>query len=170
MDEHRDCFMCHHPVLKTILISLLVFCGAFAAFYVVTDWHYKRMLDPAVQMRKVEKMMNSDQRQYEKMMNRQFKKDMAMEKNIQRYIRVERTPQNYKIFIDLQPFDDNEKNIEVITNKNSLTINAAGEKNKHGHQEIVRISQTFAFDEDVDLEKITKIREGREYIIVVPIE
>lgn len=170
MDDNRDCFMCHHPVLKLILISLLVFFGAFAAFYVVTDWHYKRMLDPAVQMRKVEKMMMHDQRQMDKMINRQFKKDAAMERVIKHFVRVEQTPENYKIIIDLKPFDDNEKNVEVTTSGNSLTINAAGEREKHGHNEIIKLSQTFSFDDDVDLSKINKIREGNEYIIVVPIE
>lgn len=170
MDENRDCFMCHHPVLKLILISLLVFFGAFAAFYVVTDWHYKRMLDPAVQMRKVEKMMMHDQRQMDKMINRQFKKDAAMERGIKHFVRVEQTPENYKIIIDLKPFDDNEKNVEVTTSGNSLTINAAGEREKHGHNEIIRLSQTFSFDEDVDLSKINKIREGNQYIIVIPVE
>lgn len=171
MDENRDnCFLCRHPLMKTLLISLLVFLGAFTAFYVVTDWHFKRMLDPAVQMRKVEKIMQHDQRQYDKMMNRQVKKEMAFERNIQRYIHVERNPQNYKIFIDLKPFDNNEKNIEVTTEGNNLTINAAGENKKHGHNQIIRLSQTFAFDEDVDLSKINKIREGSDYVIVVPID
>ena len=156
MDENRDCFMCHHPLLKLIFISLLVFCGAFAAFYVVTDWHYKRMLDPAVQMRKMEKMMIQDQREQDKMMNRQFKKDMAMEREIKKYIRVERNPQNYKIFIDLVPFDNNENNVEVRTDGNTLTVNAAGENKKRGHNEIVKISQSFMFDDDVDLSKISK--------------
>lgn len=170
MDENRDCFMCHHPVLKVILISLLVFFGAFAAFYVVTDWHYKRMLDPAVQMRKMEKMMMHDQRQMDRMMNREFRKNMAAEKGVQHFIKVEKTPQNYKVVIDLKPFDNNEKNVEVLTDGNSLTINAAGEREKHGHNEIIKFSQTFSFDDDVDLSKINKIREGNEYIIVVPIE
>ena len=171
MDEHSDdCFLCRHPLWKTIFISLLVFAGAFAAFYVVTDWHYKRMLDPAVQMRKVEKMMQHDERNFDKMMNREVKKDRAIEKEIQKYIKVERNPHNYKIFIDLKPFDNNEKNIEVTTEGNSLTINAAGENKKHGRNEIVRISQTYSFNEDVELDKINKIREGNEYVIVIPIE
>ena len=45
-----DCFLCKHPALKHVLVGLLVFFGAFAAFYVVADWHFKRMLDPMVQM------------------------------------------------------------------------------------------------------------------------
>ena len=49
-------------------------------------------------------------------------------------------------------------------------VTAVGEHNKHGHNEIVRISQSFSFDDDTDLSKITKIREGNDYVIVVPLD
>lgn len=171
MDENRNgCFWCKHPICKSIFIALLVFFGAFAAFYVVTDWHFKRMLDPSVQMRKVEKMMMNDERQMDKMINRQFKHEKMSQKDIQKYIKVEKTPQNYRIVVDLRHFDNDEKNVEVNTNGNSLMVTAVGEHNKHGHNEIVRISQSFSFDDDTDLSKITKIREGNDYVIVVPLD
>lgn len=173
MDEHNhyeECFLCHHPVLKHVLTGLLVFLGAFAAFYVVTDWHYKRMLDPAVQMRKMEKMMIQDQRKMDNMIKREARRDFNLEKKASNFIRVEKNTDNYQIIIDLRPFDNNEKNVEVTTNGNVLTVTAAGEAKKHGHEMITKISQNFMFDEDVDLSKINKIREGNEYIIFVPIE
>ena len=92
------------------------------------------------------------------------------QKDIQKYIKVEKTPQNYRIVVDLRPFDNDEKNVEVNTNGNSLMVTAVGEYNKHGHNEIVRISQSFSFDDDTDLSKITKIREGNDYVIVVPLD
>lgn len=172
MDElnNGDCFLCHHPVLKHILTGLLVFLGSFAAFYVVTDWHYKRMLDPAVQMRKMEKMMIHDQRQMDKVIRREAKRGYNLEKKAENFIRVEKNTDNYRIIIDLKPFDDNEKNVEVTTNGNVLTVTAAGEKERRGHEMITKVSQNFMFDEDVDLSRINKIREGNEYIILVPIE
>lgn len=171
MDENRnDCFLCRHPFLKTLLVALMVFLGAYLAFYVVTDWHYKRMLDPAVQMRKVERMMRHDERQYERMLHNEMKKGVAVEKGIQRYIHVERTPGDYKIFIDLKPFNNNEKNIEVSTEGNSVRIDAAAEKTKFGQNEIIRISQIFSFDEKVDLSKMSEVREGNEYIITIPVQ
>ena len=30
-----------HPMLKCIFCGLMVFLGAFCAFYVVSDWHFK---------------------------------------------------------------------------------------------------------------------------------
>ena len=35
---------------------------------------------------------------------------------------------------------------------------------------ITRVSQNFMFDENVDLSKINKIREGSEYIIFIPVD
>ena len=37
LEEHQDCYLCKHPTLKHVLVGLLVFLGAFAAFYVVAD-------------------------------------------------------------------------------------------------------------------------------------
>ncbi len=173
MDEqnhHDNCFLCNHPILKHTLIGILVFLGAFAAFYVVTDWHFKRMLDPAVQMRKMEKMMMHDQRKMDHIIRREAMKDFRFEKKAENFIRVEKNPDNYKIIIDLRPFDNDEKNVEVTANGNVLTVTAAGESKKHGHEMITKVSQNFMFDEDVDLSKINKIREGKDYIIFVPIE
>ena len=33
--KSENCFLCGHPVLRHILIGILTFLGAFAAFYVV---------------------------------------------------------------------------------------------------------------------------------------
>ena len=172
MDEqhNHDCFLCGHPVIKHILTGILVFLGAFAAFYVVTDWHYKRMLDPIVQMKKLDKMMMKEQKQTEKMFENQAIKDFRFEKRTERFIRAEKDDDNYKIIIDLKPFDNDEKNVEVTTNGNVLTINAAGAVKKHGREHILRVSQSYSFNDDVDLSKLTKIREGNEYIIYIPIE
>ena len=173
MDEHNyhdDCFLCRHPILRHTLIGILVFLGAFAAFYVVTDWHFKRMLDPGVQMRKMEKMMLRDQNRMDKMIRREAMQDFNFQRKAENFIRVEKNPDNYKIIIDLRPFDNDEKNVEVKTNGSMLTVTAAGETKKHGHEMITKVSQNFMFDENVDLNKINKIREGNDYIIFVPIE
>ncbi|HIS37633.1 TPA: hypothetical protein IAC10_13590 [Candidatus Scatousia excrementigallinarum] len=173
MDEHNhydNCFLCNHPILKHTLIGILVFLGAFAAFYVVTDWHFKRMLDPAVQMRKMEKMMLHDQRKMDNMIRREARKDFQFERKAENFIRVEKNADNYKIIIDLRPFDNDEKNVEVTANGNVLTVTAAGESKKHGHEMITKVSQNFMFDDNVDLSKINKIREGHDYIIFVPVE
>ena len=62
------------------------------------------------------------------------------------------------------------KNIEVRTNGNTVTINAAGEKNSRHGQAITRYSQTFAFGERINAQDITKVRQGNEYIITIPFD
>ena len=172
MEEHHttDCFLCGHPVLKHILVGLLVFFGAFAAFYVVTDWHYKRMLDPIVKMKKMDRMMMREQRQAARMFENQAMKDFRFEQKTERFIRAEKDNKNYKIIIDLKPFDNDEKNVEVTTNGNVLTVTAAGAVKKHGKEHILRVSQSYSFNDDVDLSRMTKIREGNEYIIFIPVD
>ena len=64
-EDFDNCFLCKHPVLKHVLTGLLVFLGAFAAFYVVTDWHFKRMMDPVSQMRRIDKAIMQREKSFE---------------------------------------------------------------------------------------------------------
>lgn len=169
-EEFDNCFLCHHPVLKHILTGLLVFLGAFSAFYVVSDWHFKRMLDPGYQMRRMDRAMMRQEHRYDKMARKELQRQYKMDEKISGFIHVEKAKDAYKIIIDLKPFDNNEKNVEVSTAGNILTINAAGEKNSRSKEEVIRYNQNFTFGDDVDLDKITKVREGNKYIITVPIE
>ena len=167
---HENCFLCRHPVLKHILVGLLTFLGAFAAFYVVTDWHYKRMLDPMVQMRKMDRMMMKEARQAEQMMHRRMHQAERLENRAGEIVHIEKTDDAYKIVMNLKPFDNNEKNVEVTTDGNKLTINAAGETKKKNKNAIIRFTQSFIFPDEADLGELSKYRDGEKYIIVVPIE
>lgn len=99
-----------------------------------------------------------------------FNAQERMERTVSGFAHVEKTPDSYKIVINLRPFDNDEKNVEVKTDGNTVVINAAGEKNKHNKKEIIRFSQAFNFGEDIDTDNITKIRQGDDYIINVPID
>lgn len=180
-EEFDDCFLCKHPALKHFLTGLLIFLGAFAAFYVVSDWHFKRMLDPVSQMRRMDRAFMQRERNFDKMERRAlkqqqwmdkkaFKMQEKMERNAAQFIHVEKTDNAYRIIIDLRPFDNNEKNVEVKTQGNTLIINAAGERNAHHKQEIVKYSQMFAFGDDAELSEMTKVREGDKYIITIPMD
>lgn len=76
--HYDDCWLCHHPVLKHILTALMVFLGAYLAFYTVTDWHFKRMMDPAVQMRRFEKNMMREHKQMERMYRKNLERGMRI--------------------------------------------------------------------------------------------
>lgn len=169
-EEIKHCFLCKHTAVKFVLIGLLVFLGAFLAFYVVADWHFKRMLDPMIQMQNMNRAMMRQERQMDKFVQKEFQKGQRMVQNTAPFIHVDRADDNYKIIIDLKPFDNDEKNIEVKANGNTITINGAGEKNSHHGQEITHYSQTFAFGERINAQDITKVRQGNNYIITIPFE
>lgn len=168
--SHEHCFLCGHPVVKHILIGILVFLGAFAAFYVVTDWHYKRMFDPVVQMRKMDRMMLKEAHQAERMAHREMLKGDWLEHKAGEIVHIEKTDDVYKIIINLRPFDNDEKNVEVTTEGNKLTVNAAGETKKRNKNAIIRFTQSFIFPEEAKLSEMSKFKDGDKYIIVVPLE
>ena len=97
-----------------------------------------------------------------------FKHEQKMMKNASQFAHVEKNDDAYKIVIDLRPFDNDEKNVEIRTQGNTLIIDAAGERNSRRGEEIVKYSQAFAFSENIDADEITKVREGHNYIITVP--
>lgn len=169
-EEFDNCFLCKHPALKHVLVGLLVFLGAFCAFYVVADWHFKRMTDPVYQMRKMDKAILQREKHFDKMAQKTFRQEQRMAKSSAQFVSIERMPDAYRFVIDLRPFGDDEKNVEVRTQGNNLSINAVGERNSRNKEELVRYSQSFAFTENVNMDEITKVREGHNYIITIPID
>ncbi len=169
-EDFDDCFLCKHPALRHILTGLLIFLGSFAAFYVVSDWHFKRMTDPIFQMRRMDRALMRQEQRFDKMARKELQRQYKMEKHTAQFVHVEKNDDTYKIIIDLRPFDNNEKNVEVRTEGNTVIINAAGEKNTRSKHEIMKYSQAFAFGEDIDTNNITKVREGSNYIITVPFD
>ena len=180
-EDFDDCFLCKHPALRHVLTGLLVFLGSFLAFYAVADWHFKRILDPSFYMRRMDKAVMQRERNFDKMERRALKQQEWIDKRTMKmqqkmaeqssqFIHVEKADDAYKIVIDLRPFDNDEKNVEVKTDGNTVIINAAGEKTTRHKQEIVKYSQAFAFGEDVNTSEITKVREGDKYIITIPLD
>ena len=75
----------------------------------------------------------------------------------------------YEIIVNLRPFDNSDKNVEVRTDGDTLIVIAAGEKETRNHDKVIKVIQQFTFDDEVDLSAITKTRRGNNYIITVPI-
>lgn len=169
-EEQENCIFCKNPVMRSIFTGILIFLGAFAAFYVVSDWHFKRMMDPAYQMRRMDRVMVRDADRIEHMARKQLMHQYRMDEKIASFVRMEKTNDAYKIIINLKPFDNNEKNVKVSVNNNVLNISAAGERATGHNQEIVRYSQNFTFGDDVDLDKLTKMKDGNDYIITIPMD
>ena len=172
-DYHRhndDCRLRHHTVLKHLLTALAVFLGAYLAFYTVADWHFKRMVDPIAQMHRIEKDMIHKHNQMTKMLNREIDRGEKFIEREEGFIRVEKKNNAYEIIVNLKPFDNNEKNIEISTDGDILTVSASGISDKKHHEKIIKVIQQYCFDEEVDFDKITKDKKGSNYIITIPLK
>jgi len=155
-----------HPFLKSILTGLLIFLGAYCAFYTVTDWHMKRILPPNMflHQNRIEHMMNKEMRKMDKMMRKgEFTPRSA---NV---IHLEQSKDFYKIIIDLRVFDNNENNVQVTANGNILTINGRSIRKSKNEEQISEFQQSYMFGNNVKLANLTKETNGNYYIITIPI-
>ena len=128
------------------------------------------MLDPMVQMRKMDRMMMKETRMAEKAARRDFARADLLENKAGQIVHTEKTDDAYKIIINLKPFDNDEKNVEVTPEGNKLTVTAAGETKKHNKSAIIRFTQSFIFPDDAKLSEMSKFKEGDRYIIIIPID
>lgn len=155
---------CHHPFWKSFLVGLMTFLGAFCAFYVVSDWHFKRMMHfPPVG--KMDKMFKKEMRD----MNKYMKSEYGMLKQSSNVIHLEQGSDAYRILIDLRAFDNNENNVQVSSNGNILTINGRSIKKTKRDEQISEFQQSYMFGDDVKLKEMTKEIKGNYYIITIPI-
>ena len=168
--EHRKCEFERHPILKHLLYGLMALIGAFLAFYVVTDWYFKAMLNPVNQMKRMDRAIERRDREMEKAFKKAFHGTERLQERANHIIKLEQNDDEYKVLVDLVPLNDNEKNVEVKTNGNILTVKAAGIHGFGDRTSLVEFTQSYMFGDNVDLSKLTKERKGDTYVITVPIE
>lgn len=155
---------------KHLLHGLMALLGAFLAFYVVTDWYFKSMLDPVNQMKRMDKAIERRDREMERTFKKAFTGTQKMQERANRIIHLEQNDEEYKVIVDLIPLNDNERNVEVKTNGNILTVKAAGIHGMGDRKSIMEFIQSYRFNDDVDLSKMTQKRKGDNYVITIPIK
>lgn len=171
--RNEEKHLCKHSFLKGILTGILVFLGAYCAFYTVADWHFKRMLSPEYQFKQMDKDFIRQERNINKFRELSDKEiNNRLTKRIEKaeFIHAEKLNDAYRFTIDLKPFNNDPKNIQVRTEGNMLVIDAENTKNNKNSKEIVKYNQAFAFGEDIKANEITKVHEGNNYIITVPVD
>ena len=164
-EEERN----HHPIWKFLGIVLATFIGAYLAFYFVVDTTFNRMTNPEYQMRKMEKIMKHQERRMQKfedkMMQNPFEPAVAPT-----LVNLIKEADEYKIIVDLKPLDNNENNVNVKTDNNTVTISGRVEKNGRRGEQIMNFSQSFLLDEKFNPDNIIKEKKGSKYIITIPFE
>ncbi len=169
-EHHRTCEFERHPILKHLFYGLMALIGAFLAFYAVTDWYFKAMLNPVNQMKRMDRAIEKRDREMEKAFKKAFRGTEHLQERANHIIRLEQDDNEYKVLVDLVPLNDSDKNVDVKTNGNILTVKAAGIHGFGGRKSLVEFTQSYMFGDNVDLSRLTKERKGDMYIITIPIE
>ena len=161
LEEKRQYFK---HALCTFLAALI---GGFLAFYVVMDITLARMLDPIRNIKRAEKAMMNQAREMKRLDNDIFMPSpMSLHHSI---ITMVKDDNAYKFIIDLKQLDNNEKNLEINVNDDTINIKGAVEKTKGRQNYIAEFSQTFALGDKINKSTVTRERKGDKYIITVPI-
>lgn len=164
-EEYRP--MCsNHPLMKALMTGLLIFLGAFCAFYVVADWHFKNSMHNPYADR-MERMAEREMQSMEKMFG---KAERGFARKAANIIHLEQMGDVYKIIIDLRAFDNNENNVQVSSNGNILTINGRSIRKSKYNEQISEFQQNYIFGNNVKLNDLTKETNGNYYVITIPID
>ena len=100
-----------------------------------------------------------------KSMENMFKADRKMMHKAANVIHFEKTKDYYKIIIDLRAFDNNENNVQVLTNGNILTIRGRSIRKSKNNEQISEFQQNYMFGENVKLNDLTKETDGNYYVV-----
>lgn len=152
-----------HPFWKALLIGLLTFLGAFCAFYVVSDWHFKRIMH--FPLTRMDRMYKKEMKEMDKM----FKVERNLAKRPAHVIHLEQSRDAYRVLIDLRAFDNNENNVQVGVNGNILNINGKSVKTLRNNEQITEFQQSYMFGNNVNLKDLTKETKGNYYIVTIPL-
>lgn len=156
-------------LMKYLGIAGATLLGSFLAFYFIADMTIKQLTNPVYQFRRMDKMMERQARDMEKF-DRKMMRDMGYKHGNKSVISVEKLDDEYKIIVDLKPFDNNEKYVKFELNNNIATVSASIEKEKRHRDSIIEFSQTFYIDGNIDKKDIKKEKNHNQYIITIPLK
>lgn len=158
-----------HHWLKFASIALLTFITAFLAFYIVMEIMVRRITSPSYDMQRIERSMQKDMRSLEnfeaKIMDNPFEPKMRP-----MLVNLVKEGGEYRIIVDLNPFDGDEKGINVNLENKVLTVSGELDKKFHGNEKIIKFNQAYYLDDDLILDKMTKEKKANKYIITIPYE
>ena len=156
-----------HHWLRIGAIALITFIVAFLAFYVVMEIMIHRMTSPSYQVKQMEKLIAKQERDFNRfehnLMENPFEPKMRP-----MMVNLVKEPSEYKVIVDLEQLDGDEKAINVVVNGDELTIKGQMDKKIRNSEKIINFTQTYYLDEKLEESKIVKERKGNKYIVTIP--
>ena len=150
-------------------IALITFLAAFLAFYLVMEIMIRRISSSVYEIQRIEKMMQKEAKSLEnyesQMMDNPFEPKMRP-----MLVNLVKENDEYKVIVDLKPFDGDEKGINVNVNDKVLSVTGELDKKYHGNERIINFTQSYYLDDNLLIDRMTKEKKGDKYIITIPYE
>lgn len=170
--EHQEL---HHVIgwIKVLLVSFAAFLGAYLATYYIVDQARHTHGYPFIKYERPSRDFMAQRRLYEDF-NRFERDTLNIDKDLMAKNPVKIKPlknnEGYQICINLKPFDNNEKNINIDIKQNRVNISGQSNKVDENNESEFSFSQSFILPETIDVSKVKKERKGHKYIITLPFE
>lgn len=164
------------PWVRYLMALLGAFLGAFLAVYFILDVSAQRFLYPSLprfsDSRDIDEMIKEQNREMNNFVNGQHMSNPFVSPFVPEPVKVQTTKNedNYKIVIDLKPFNGDEKDIIVKAKAHRISIEGKYGAKKDHSQKNISFSQNFSLPEAIDVKNITKEKKGNNYIITLPFE
>lgn len=85
-------------------------------------------------------------------------------------VSVEENLENYKIYIDLRRFNNNDKNINLLIKPHTVKITGKAEIKNPNEQSSFNFSQNLTLERKIDVGDVSKQVMGHKLIVTLPIE
>ena len=159
-----------------LLVStvLAAFLGAFWAVYLSRPPHPPLGMNPPMPIAEQEKMMEQQEDYFEKF-NHDF--DELVEHSPARGsfisinnagLKTEETKDMYKIIVDLKPFNNDEKNVNVKTHGKTVSISAQYKSKDKNEYSSSQFHQELMLPTKIDANAVKEEKKGDSLIITIP--
>lgn len=158
-----------HSIWRILGTIAIIFLTTFLAFYLAMTIALKQVFNPMYQAKQFDKFMQKQERNFRKF-EHNFSDMPYAPRFRSRLVNLIKEDDEYKILVDLKPFEGNENAIKFAINDNFATVSGEIDKREHRKEEIINFSQSYYLNEKIITDKITKIKSGDKYIITIPFE
>ena len=155
--------------IRICVIALITFLVSYLAFCLALKHHLKKTYNPFYQVERMEKMLEKQAYDFDKYMLRKMENPFEPKMRPMLVNQVKEANE-YKVIVDLKPFDGDENGIGINIEDKVLTVSGELDKKYHGNEKIIRFAQAYYLDDDLKIDEMTKEKKGDKYIITIPFE
>lgn len=176
MEENHEFKECHCDEHKTehwvkfALLLLALFVACYLAVYYVLDQMRHAYYVPVAPMQNIDRILQEQDKMFQDMgvLPMHNKAIMHIKSPVETF--KDDDTDTYKIVIDLKPFNNNPKNVEVSIQPNNVSIKGAEDKMKRHSENLYVFSQSFVFPEKIKVKDVQKEVKHHRLIYTLPVD